>query len=87
MRVHITVTDERFGTETEHELVAEVYCHKGEKPTWDCPGEEPWNEIINLWVDGDPQRDDNCIWGDLNDLDCMTVQDAVEKELSNMEPY
>ena len=87
MRVNITITDERFGTETEHELTAEVYCHKGEKPTWDCPGEDPWNEIIHLWVDGDPQSADTCIWSDLDRFDQETVQDAVEDELRNMEPY
>ena len=86
MRVHITITDERFGTETEHDLVAEVYCHKGERPTFDCPGEEPWNEIVNLWVDGDQQNDENCIWSDLDRFDQETVQDAVEYELRNMEP-
>ena len=61
MRLSITITDERYGTETEHNLVVEVYHHTGEAPTYDCPGEEPWNEIINCWVEGSPENGDHCI--------------------------
>jgi hypothetical protein len=87
MRLSITIKDDRYGTETTHDLVVEVYHHTGEASTIDCPGEEPWNEIINCWVEGSPENEDHCIWHDLSAKEQYEIIVAMDEEMEQVEPW
>ena len=84
MKISITIMDERYGVETEHNLCVEISYHAGERQTFDCPGEDPWFEVEHVWVEGDAESKENCILAGLSDEEAEQIDYQIECELEHM---
>lgn len=78
--LQITVLDDRFGTETEHDLAVEVYCTPAEPATSDCPGcSDEW-EVVSVCVAGDNEE----IIRYLGEDEMVLLNAAVDAEMERL---